>query len=58
MLLLSEVKDHLANLEARVADIEVKQNQLDVQNTSTSGTSSESETRRKRRSPSELQVTY
>ena len=52
----TEVKDHLANLEARVADLEVKQNQLEVQNASSS-TSSETETRRKCRSPSELQVT-
>ena len=52
----SEVKDKLSDLEARVAGIEEKQKQLEVQKSFASSTSPQTDMKRKLRSPSELQI--
>ena len=52
----SEVKDKLSDLEARVAGIEEKQKQLEVQKSFASSTSPQTDVKRKLKSPSELQV--
>ena len=52
----TDVKGKLAYLEARIAGIEEKQKQLEVQKSFASSTPSQTDPKRKLRSPSELQV--